>query len=228
MRLLALEAGGAVLGAALYEDGRPLASVHQGALQRQAETLAPLVQQLLAGQGWKAGDLGAVACGLGPGSFTGLRSSLAFGRGLQLGVPGLQLVGVPTLQAWAEAFAPQKEEVVVLLDGRRGQVYRARLRRTTDAWQNVMPSALVDLKDAMAELQGAGPAAAAALLSDLAPERLAPLAPLHVRLESPGLALAVGRLGLKALEAGVLPDWEPLYLRRSEAEILWDKLHPKA
>lgn len=225
MKLLALEAGGAVLGAALFEDGRPVASAQQSALQRQAETLAPLVQRLLAAQGWSASDLNVVACGLGPGSFTGLRSSLAFGRGLQLGVPGMTLAGVPTLHAWAEAFAPQKDhEISVLLDGRRGQAYRARLRRQGGSWVEALPSALIDLRDALAE---AGDDAGAALLSDMEPMRLAPLVAVPVQLESPALALAVGRLGLRALEAGKLPHWEPLYLRRSEAEILWDKLHPK-
>lgn len=224
MRLLALEAGGPVLGAALFEDGQAVASAHHLAPQRQAESLAPMVQALLQGQHWPAQSLNAVACGLGPGSFTGLRSSLAFGRGLQLGSPSMKLVGVPTLHAWAEAFAPQKvDEVLVLLDGRRGQAYRARLRRRGVGWQEMLPSALLDLKDVLPEA-AADPVL---LLSDMSPERLLPLVPEALVLDSSELVQAVGRLGLRALQGEALPDWEPIYLRRSEAEILWDKLHPK-
>jgi len=224
VRLLALEAGGPVLGAALFEGGEAMASAHLLAPQRQAESLAPMVQALLQGQHWPVASLHAVACGLGPGSFTGLRSSLAFGRGLQLGNPRLKLAGVPTLHAWAEAFSPLGvDEIRVLLDGRRGQVYRARLQRVAGDWQERLPSALLDLTDALQEAA----ADAAPLLCDLAPERLAPLVSLPVELDSAALVLAVGRLAMDLLKAETLPDWEPLYLRRSEAEILWDKLHPK-
>lgn len=206
MKLLALEAGGPVLGAALFEAGAPVASACERALQRQTERLAPLVKGLLAKQGWSVADLDAVACGLGPGSFTGLRSSLAFGRGLHLGRPGLRLLGVPTLEAWAEAFAPA-DRAWVLLDGRRGQVYRGSYARHGALWAEQAPSALLDRADAPA------PAGVPALGDLDAP---APV--------SADLALAVGRLALAGRDAG----WEPLYLRRSEAEILWDRLHPPA
>lgn len=206
MKLLALEAGGVVLGAALYEGGQPVASTFERAPQRQTERLAPLVQGLLAQAGWRAQDLDAVACGIGPGSFTGLRSSLAFGRGLQLGKPGLRLIGVSTLEAWAEAFSPVgAERAWVLLDGRRGQVYRGAYARQGGLWAERQLSALLDLGAAQApegetslgDLQSGPP-------------------------DSADLALAVGRLALAGRDAG----WEPLYLRRSEAEILWDRLHP--
>jgi tRNA threonylcarbamoyladenosine biosynthesis protein TsaB len=210
MRLLALEAGGPVLGVALFDGADCVASAHERAPQRQTEALAPLVLTLLQAQGWAPASLTAVACGVGPGSFTGLRSSLAFGQGLALALPGLQLMGVPTLHAWAEAFCPPDQaEACVLLDGRRGQAYRAQLRRQGAAWSDALPAALLDL----------GPARAAAMgpvLSDL--EALGPQA-----LDGAALARAVGRLAL----AGDLAPYEPLYLRRSEAEILWEKLHPK-
>jgi hypothetical protein len=42
-------------------------------------------------------------------------------------------------------------------------------------------------------------------------------------------AMCVGRLGIDAIEAGMAADFwsiEPLYLRRSSAEVQWEKLHP--
>jgi tRNA threonylcarbamoyladenosine biosynthesis protein TsaB len=210
MRLLALEAGGPLLGAALFERGVCVASAVEAAPQRQTERLAPLVRALLEQGAWRADQLQAVACGVGPGSFTGLRSSLAFGTGLALAVPGLRLLGVPTLHAWAEAYAPAAAaELLVLLDGRRGQAYRARLRRGPQGWEDAVPPALLDLEEAV---QGAP----ACVVGDLAPAT-APA-------DGDERARAVGRLAL----SGDLAPWEPLYLRRSEAEILWDKLHPKA
>lgn len=217
MRLLALEAGAAVLGAALFEDGRPVRQAHQRAPQRQTESLAPLVKGLLGAAAWTLDSLDALACAVGPGSFTGLRSSLAFGRGLSLGQPRLRLIGVPTLQAWAEAFAPaDAREAWVLLDGRRGQVYRGAYRRTGEGWQ-------ASLEPGLLPLEGARPAAPVTVLSDLATELRAAVCDL----DSPALASAVGRLALAELAAGRSgAAWEPQYLRRSEAEILWERLHP--
>jgi tRNA threonylcarbamoyladenosine biosynthesis protein TsaB len=210
MRLLALEAGGPLLGAALFEGGACVASAVEAAPQRQTERLAPLVLRLLEGSGWAPAQLQAVACGVGPGSFTGLRSSLAFGTGLALAVPGLRLLGVPTLHVWAEAYAPGGvRDLLVLLDGRRGQAYRARLRRGAQGWEDALEPALMDLDAALDQ-------APACVVGDL-PPAVAPA-------DGDERVQAVGRLAL----AGDLAPWEPLYLRRSEAELLWDKLHPKA
>lgn len=217
MRLLALETGATVLGAALFEDGRSARQVHQRAPQRQTESLAPLVQGLLDAAAWTFNSLDVLACAVGPGSFTGLRSSLAFGRGLALGQPHLRLMGVPTLQAWAEAFAPpEAAQVWVLLDGRRGQVYRGAYHRSPAGWQASLEPALLPLDEARAPAE-------LPVLSDVPGE----LRGAVCDLEGPALAQAVGRLALAEIAAGRSgAPWEPQYLRRSEAEILWERLHP--
>lgn len=224
MKLLALEAGGPLLSAALFEDSVPVGEAWLRAPQRQTEQLAPLVDALLREHRWRAGELGALACGRGPGSFTGLRSSMAFGAGLALAVGGLRLWPVATLHAWAEAFCPSEtRQALVLLDGRRSQVYRGLLRRRDGAWEDALKPALVDLSAALVE-HGATPGAA--LIGDFIPLTGPPPAP--PRPDSAALALAVGRLAWRALESGSeAPPWEPEYLRRSEAELLWERLHPE-
>jgi tRNA threonylcarbamoyladenosine biosynthesis protein TsaB len=205
MKLLALEAGGARLSAALFDGSNCVGGAYEEAQQRPAERMAPMIQRLLDQAGWKAGELGLIAAGRGPGSFTGLRSSLALGQGLSL-ASGATLVGVDTLEAWAESSGLPK--VAVALDGRRGQVYFARYRRGGNKWSSDGEPALMDLQAARDLAQGWS------WLSDL--ENGGP--------QGADLAKAVGRLAL----AGPARPWDPLYMRRAEVEIQWEKLHPKA
>lgn len=68
---------------------------------RQASELLPHLLTLLEGAHRELGEATAIAVGIGPGSFTGLRVSMSLGKGLALAL-GVPLVGVPSLAAWLE------------------------------------------------------------------------------------------------------------------------------
>ncbi|MGH8225091.1 MAG: tRNA (adenosine(37)-N6)-threonylcarbamoyltransferase complex dimerization subunit type 1 TsaB, partial [Gammaproteobacteria bacterium] len=79
---------------------------------------------LLAQAGLDFGDLDAVACGRGPGAFTGVRLAMALAQGLALGA-GCPLIAVSELAAlaWRAHRAHGWEQVVACLDARQGEVY---------------------------------------------------------------------------------------------------------
>ncbi|MDI3299521.1 MAG: tRNA (adenosine(37)-N6)-threonylcarbamoyltransferase complex dimerization subunit type 1 TsaB [Bacillota bacterium] len=137
--MLALETATEALSVALLEEGRPRLELWLDAGRRHAALLTPLVDAALERLGARPADLGAVAVGLGPGSFTGLRIGAVTGRALAstLGIPAL---GVPTLAAMARAAGPGL--VVPLLDARGGRLYTALYRVAADGTGEVSP--LVD------------------------------------------------------------------------------------
>jgi tRNA threonylcarbamoyl adenosine modification protein YeaZ len=69
---------------------------------RQASDLLPRLLVLLARSGRELGEATALAVGVGPGSFTGLRVSMSLAKGIALALR-VPVVGVPSLAAWLEA-----------------------------------------------------------------------------------------------------------------------------
>jgi tRNA threonylcarbamoyladenosine biosynthesis protein TsaB len=72
-------------------------------------------------------NVGAIAAGVGPGTFTGTRVTAAFAKGLAVGL-GQPLYPVSTLEALAWDARQQEgsyHEVAAMLDARRGEIYGA-------------------------------------------------------------------------------------------------------
>jgi tRNA threonylcarbamoyladenosine biosynthesis protein TsaB len=83
-------------------DGSATADAAWTAPQGQGSELLPRLLGLLEHHGATLAQVRAVAVGLGPGSFTGLRVGLALAKGLAAGL-GQPIVGVGSLDAWLDA-----------------------------------------------------------------------------------------------------------------------------
>jgi tRNA threonylcarbamoyladenosine biosynthesis protein TsaB len=91
--LLAFDTSAAHCAAALLWRGVIAAETREPMAKGQVERLMPMIEEMLAGAGLHWRDLGAMAVGVGPGNFTGIRISVAAARGLALGL-GVPAVGV--------------------------------------------------------------------------------------------------------------------------------------
>jgi tRNA threonylcarbamoyl adenosine modification protein YeaZ len=119
--LLAIDTAAPRLQLALLRGDTVDVSVDEIA-QGHAEILFDRIATLLARNGAAYADLTRIAVTTGPGSFTGLRIGLSAARGLGLAL-GIPVVGVPSLLAYSLA-GPEDDFFVVLMDARRGEVYR--------------------------------------------------------------------------------------------------------
>lgn len=83
-------------------DGEVFAADGWAGEGRQASELLPRLLVLLARAGRDLREATALAVGVGPGSFTGLRVSMSLAKGMALALRA-PVVGIPSLAAWLEA-----------------------------------------------------------------------------------------------------------------------------
>ena len=130
MLILALETSTELGSCALWRDSDIVERLCPPG-QSHSETLLPLVRELLGESGLKVAQLDAIAFGVGPGAFTGLRVACGIAQGLAVAA-NIPLVPVTSLEAMAEMTGA--EQVLALLDARMGEVYAGSYRRCTDGY----------------------------------------------------------------------------------------------
>lgn len=176
-----------------------------------AEVLAPAIEELLATTGGRTPD--AIAVGVGPGPFTGLRVGLATARtlGFAWGIPVHGVMSLDAIALDAVAQAPPGD-FTVAIDARRKELYWARYDNAGALLQG--PQVTV------AEQLPAGPVYGAG--GGLYADRLAEVGAVVVpgfEHSHPGAA-SLGTRAVRALAAGeTLLGTEPLYLRDSDAKV---------
>lgn len=118
--------------------------------------LAPGIRQMLDSLSLSAKDIRRIACVTGPGSFTGLRMSLALAQGLAAAT-GAELAGLNHLELLAgEAAQLAEGAAAALVWSRRGQVYAQAFQRSAGQATALCPPQVVALT-AMPEFLAALP-----------------------------------------------------------------------
>ena len=138
--ILAFDTSAAHCAAALLRAGAIAAVTVEEMGKGQAERLMPLLEEMLAAQGLDWRDLDAIAVGVGPGNFTGVRISVSAARGLALALK-IPAIGVSTLEALAEG-APRP--VTVVMDARRDEVYAQEFTAEGAGAPHLLPRADLD------------------------------------------------------------------------------------
>ncbi|WP_419759592.1 tRNA (adenosine(37)-N6)-threonylcarbamoyltransferase complex dimerization subunit type 1 TsaB [Acidisoma sp.] len=140
--VLGLDASSSRCSVVLWSEdqGCVLAGIEREGPTGDAARLPGMVAELLASRGLAVKDLSIVAVSVGPGSFTGLRASLAFGQGLAAGA-GIRVIGVTVAEALAvaargEAGIEAGLPLWCALDGRQGRLF-LQCGGAPEAWEVV-------------------------------------------------------------------------------------------
>ena len=120
MKLLGFDTSTEACAVGVLADGRSFSRVELTP-RRHTECVLPWSEQLLAEAGLKKSQLDAIAVGIGPGAFTGVRLAVSLAQGLALGLD-IPVLGVSTLACIAQSCA-YDGPIAVLMDARMGECY---------------------------------------------------------------------------------------------------------
>jgi tRNA threonylcarbamoyladenosine biosynthesis protein TsaB len=178
-----------------------------------AAELLPAINDVMERADVSFGDLDAIAVGLGPGTFTGLRIGVATARALGK-ANDVPLRGVSSLAALASGMPDGIR--LPLIDAKRGEVYAALFDRDAERW----PPCVLGIEPLLARLRDAAVAPLAAGDGSLRfRDELQAAGVAVAPAESPLHVVSAGHLCRCALEApDIAPEQVvPNYLREPDA-----------
>ena len=156
MKILAINTSDDVLSVALKLNDEIL-SKQLRAERNHNQSVLIMIDQMFVSAGMKSGDIDAVAFGVGPGSFTGLRIAAGVAQGMAFGID------VPVVPVSCMAAIAQKQtcdKVIVAIDAKRSNLYWGRYVRNTSGLMDLSGeerlSSIVDLDLSGEDWCGAG------------------------------------------------------------------------
>lgn len=223
MKILAIDTTGMVASVAIVDETKTIGVISTNYKKTHAETLMPMVDDLVKTVELDLSDISYIACSSGPGSFTGLRIGVATAKGLAFGL-NKKIVPVPTLDALAYNSFRTEAIVSPIIDARGEQVYSAfycfengKLKRLTDYTGENIYNILDAAKAYGRHIVFTGDGIMRHCEKILAFEGFS-IAPPHLNMQS---AAAVGALGIELVneqKAVTAKDFVPYYIRKSQAE----------
>lgn len=121
--ILALDSSNGLCSVAVWKDSAVSAYLEENSPNLQSKRLILMAEEVLLRSGVGYNDLSAVACSVGPGSFTGIRISLASSRGIGFAadIPVLAFSSLEVI-AFAELQKNQSNFVSVMMNAGKGEV----------------------------------------------------------------------------------------------------------
>lgn len=229
MLTLAIDTSGQAGSVAVARPGELLAERSLDLRVHHGQSLVPEVDRVLQDLSLTPQSVELVSVVVGPGSFTGLRVGVVFAKTFAWAV-GCRVVAVETFESIAAGIDPADgQELHLFADAQRGEVFSQIFVRHAErelAWIARGPIEILTTAAWAAALQAGSLVGGPGLVKHTA---LIPETARQVEAVAPQ-ASVVAQIGLHKAAAGQSSDlWklEPLYLRRTSAEVQWEALGRK-
>lgn len=233
MRILAIDTSSQVASVAILEDEKLLGEMTINHPRTHSQKLMPIIETLCSSLDLKISDMDRIAVAGGPGSFTGVRIGLSAAKALAHPF-NLPVVMISSLKGLAYNLPGYDGVVCPVLDARRGEVYTAAFRWQSDSLITMIDDQPMLLSDLLERFKD-GHAQRIVFLGDAAEKfkeqiqnelgaRAVIAPPSHGMQKASSIAMAALRNPDQAVK---YDEVKANYLRRSEAEVTWEKKHGK-
>lgn len=226
MLTLAIDTATSVCAVGLCRDGRILAEYRIDMGMTHSEGLLPQLEQLLSRSKVAKSEIDLLAVSLGPGSFTGLRIGLASVEAMAYSWKK-PVCGVNTLKALAYNLPVEGFVLSPVLDAQKGNFYQAIYEWRAGKLIQHQDVKVVDGQQLLENLAVLGTPALllgeCRKLDDAALPGWCKKAPAHLCLPQAASVALLAEAEYDPEAAGDIFGLEPYYIRRSEAEELWEK-----
>jgi tRNA threonylcarbamoyladenosine biosynthesis protein TsaB len=219
MNLLIIDASTKNLSICLVKNNRVIALINKRG-KFLASKIISILEKIIRSSGFNLNKTDAIVVGIGPGSFTGLRVSLAIAKALNLSL-NKPIIPISSFTAIINQVPEKHKKVAVIADARKNLIYAATYQFKNNAIQQKTKETLAILPEFIAShkdhffITNDSHLREAALKIDpklrFHPKDIYPIASYLVDLTLPAKKLMV-----KSIQADML---KPLYLHKQNCQV---------
>jgi len=145
MKILGIDTTTKFLCLAIYDNGR-VYGYNLEVATKLSSLLAVTIERVLDSFGWRAQDIDYFACGIGPGSFTGIRVGIAAIKGLSWAA-NKPVIEIPSLDLLAMNAKDTDKPVIPVIDAKRNLIYCSVYKKKNGMIRKIKPYMLLSEKE---------------------------------------------------------------------------------
>ncbi len=145
MKILGIDTTTRFLCLGIY-DGNKIYEYNLDSGRRLSSLITVTIKRVMDALGWQINDIDYFACGLGPGSFTGIRIGIATIKGLAFSL-NKPVVGIPTLDILARNARVKGAHVIPVVDAKRNLIYSSIYRNKNGKLSRIRPYMLLTMDE---------------------------------------------------------------------------------
>ncbi|HVE92742.1 MAG TPA: tRNA (adenosine(37)-N6)-threonylcarbamoyltransferase complex dimerization subunit type 1 TsaB [Actinomycetota bacterium] len=230
MLVLGIETSTPQASVALGSATELVGAYQLGRFRSQDQILVPAIERLLEDAGLTYKQVHGIAVGIGPGLFTGLRVGVSTAKALAqtLAVPA---VGLSSMDVLAYNVRHSRRTICTCVDARRGEVYWAFYRPMPGGVQRMTEFRCARPEHCVNEIEARSEPVLAVGNGPLVYRSMFDSADLGIEIagmtDSTPTAVPLTELAVRLFEreeSDRLADLRPLYIRKSDAELNWERM----
>lgn len=227
MLILGMETSTPVSSVALGSEQGLVASQLLARGRGHSEFVMPAIQSMCDQAGVRLSSLAGIAVGLGPGLFTGMRVGVTTAKTMAQAL-GIPIVGIPSLDILAYPVRYSPKLICACIDAKRGEVFAAEYRAVPGglqresiyrAWKPERLAVDIDARAQDVLFVGNG----ALLYRDKLQTDRCDFASIEYAFPRADVLVELAVPRFQREEFDSIYDLQPLYVRKADAEIVWEE-----